>query len=74
MPLGLGLAAVGNGLFTWLRGRLVQGGLSLSGASTNPWLGLVLAAVVAFVTLGIVLYLVRRNIRAALAAPQGGSL
>jgi len=71
MPLGITLAAVGNGLFTWLRGRLVQGGLSLSGAAANPWLGLLLAAVVAFVTLGLVLYLVRRNIRAALAAPQG---
>ncbi len=67
MPLGLFLAAVGNGLFNWLRGRIVQRGISLTGASANPWMGLILAAVVALVTLGVTLWLVRRNIRTALA-------
>ncbi len=33
----------------------------------TPWLGLVLAAVVAFITLGMILWLIRRNIRTALA-------
>ena len=67
MPAGLFLAAVGNGLFNWLRGRIVQGGISLSGSSANPWMGLILAAVVALVTLGVTLWLIRRNIRTALA-------
>ncbi len=67
MTLGLTLAAVGNGLFNWLRGLLVQRGISLTSASSNPWLGLVLAAVVAILTLGMILWLIRRNIRTALA-------
>jgi len=67
MPLGLSLAAVVNGLFNWLRGRIVQSGISLTGASTSPWMGLVLAAVVALITLGLILWLIRRNIRTALA-------
>jgi RsiW-degrading membrane proteinase PrsW (M82 family) len=68
LPSGLALASVGNGLFNWLRGRIVQTGISLTGPSTNPWLGLLLAAVVALVTLGLILWLIRRNIRTALAA------
>jgi RsiW-degrading membrane proteinase PrsW (M82 family) len=68
MPLGITLAATANGLFTWLRGRVVQTGINLSGASANPWLGLALAAVVALVTTGVILWLVRRNLQAARAA------
>jgi RsiW-degrading membrane proteinase PrsW (M82 family) len=67
LPAGLTLAAVANGLFNWLRGRIVQTGISLTGASTNPWLGLLLATVVAFITMGGILMLVRRNIRSELA-------
>ena len=71
MPLGLSLAALANGVFTWLRGQVVQGGLSLSGSAANPWLGLLLAALVAGATTGLVLWLTRRNIKSALDAPQG---
>jgi RsiW-degrading membrane proteinase PrsW (M82 family) len=67
LSLGLVLAAVANGLFNFLRGRIVQTGISLTGPSTNPWFGLILAAVVAFLTLGLLLWLIRRNIRTALA-------
>jgi RsiW-degrading membrane proteinase PrsW (M82 family) len=68
LPAGITLAAVANGLFNWLRGRIVQTGISLSGgASASPWLGLVLAAVVAVLSMGLILWLVRRNIRTALA-------
>jgi RsiW-degrading membrane proteinase PrsW (M82 family) len=66
MPAGISLAAVGNGLFNWLRGLVVQRGISLTSASTNPWMGLLLAAVVALFTLGLILWLIRRNIRTAL--------
>ncbi len=68
MPLGLTLAAVANGLFNWLRGALIQGGVSLSGSASNPWLGLILAAAVALATTGVVGWLIRRNITAARAA------
>jgi len=68
MTLGLTLAAVVNGLFNWLRGRIVQSGISLTGGtSAHSWMGLVLAAVVAFITMGMILWLIRRNIRTALA-------
>jgi RsiW-degrading membrane proteinase PrsW (M82 family) len=63
MPLGITLAAIFNGLFNWMRGLVVQTNVSLSGASTNIWPGLLLAAFVAFISSGIVLWLVRRNIR-----------
>ena len=67
MPLGITLAALMNGLFNWLRGRVVQSGVSLTGASVNPWLGLAFAAVVAFVTMGILVWLMRRAVQSAQA-------
>ena len=67
MSFGLSVAAVCNGLFNWLRGRIVQRGISLTGPTTNPWMGLALASVVALITLGMILWLIRRNIRTALA-------
>jgi len=67
MPLGVTLAAVANGLFNWLRGLITRGGISLSGSTGSPWLGLVLAAVVAFAIMGLLLWLIRRNIKSALA-------
>ncbi|MBI5943979.1 MAG: PrsW family intramembrane metalloprotease [Chloroflexi bacterium] len=62
MPLGITLAAVFNGTFNWLRGLVSQTSVSLSGAAANPWPGLALAAIVAFATTGVVLWLVRRNL------------
>jgi RsiW-degrading membrane proteinase PrsW (M82 family) len=62
MPLGITLAAVFNGLFNWIRGLVIQTNVSLSGTSTNIWLGLALAAGVAFATTAVVLWLVRRNV------------
>ncbi|HAX71092.1 MAG TPA: hypothetical protein DCY14_15870 [Anaerolineae bacterium] len=63
MPLGITLAAVFNGVFNWLQGIVTRPTITLSGATTNTWMGLVLAAVVALLTTGIILWLVRRNIR-----------
>jgi len=65
MPLGITLAAVFNGLFNWLRGLVSQTNVSLSNVAVNPWPGLAFAAVVAFATTGIVLWLVRRNLGSA---------
>ena len=67
MPLGITLAAIFNGLFNWLRGLVSQTNVSLSGASANPWIGLALAAIVAFATTGAVLWLVRRNLNSVQA-------
>ena len=68
MALGLTLAATVNGLFNWLRGRVVSSGINLSGTSSNPWMGLLLATVLAIVTTGIILWMVRRDLRADLSS------
>lgn len=62
MPLGITLAAVFNGVFNWLQGVVTRPTITLSGASTNTWLGLALAAVVALATTGVILWLVRRSV------------
>ena len=67
MPLGVTLAAIANGLFNWLRGQITRGGINLAGSTGNPWLGLLLAAVVAIAIMGLLVWLIRRNIKSALA-------
>lgn len=62
MPLGITLAAVFNGLFNWLLGIVTRPSITLSGATSNTWIGLVLAAVVALGTTGVLLTLIRRNL------------
>lgn len=63
MPLGITLAAVFNGLFNWLQGMVIRPTITLSGSSNNVWLGLVLATLVALLTTGVLLWLIRRNIK-----------
>jgi RsiW-degrading membrane proteinase PrsW (M82 family) len=67
LPSGVALAAVLNGLFTYLRGELTTTGLSLAGGGFNPWPGLILGAVVASITFGALFYLIRRANRLTLA-------
>ena len=63
MPLGITLAAIFNGIFTWMQVIVTRPTITLSGSTSNTWMGLALAAVVALSTTGIILALVRRNIR-----------
>ena len=63
MPLGITLAAIFNGIFTWMQVIVTRPTITLSGSTSNTWMGLALAAVVALSTTGIILTLVRRNIR-----------
>lgn len=71
MPAGLTLAAVINGLFTWLAGEITTSPLTISatGASGgyNPWPALALAAVVAVALLGLTFALMRRANQLTLA-------
>lgn len=67
MPLGLVLAAVLNGLFSYLLGELTTTAVGLQGGGYSPWVGLILAAVVAAMTFGVLFYLIRRL---AQKAPQ----
>lgn len=62
MPLGISLAAIFNGVFNWLLGIVTKPSITLSGATNNAWIGLVLAAIVALGTTGVLLALVRRNL------------
>lgn len=55
MPTGLTIAAVINGLFWHLLDRTFGGGLNY-----NPWGDLILATIIAIVSLGIVFWLVER--------------
>jgi RsiW-degrading membrane proteinase PrsW (M82 family) len=64
LPLGLGTAAVLNGVFTVLRGELTRGRLTLQGAAVQPWLGLLLASFVAVATFAVLTGLIRRAVRA----------
>ncbi|MBI3243536.1 MAG: PrsW family intramembrane metalloprotease [Chloroflexi bacterium] len=69
MPLGVALAAVLDGLFSYFLAEVNQAGITVS-----PWRGLLFALVVAVVTFGALLYLIRRAIAQTLkssAAPQG---
>jgi RsiW-degrading membrane proteinase PrsW (M82 family) len=68
MPLGVTLAAIANGLFNWLRGLVTRGSISMAGSTGSPWFGLILAAVVAAGIMLLLIWLIRRNIKSALAA------
>jgi len=62
MPAGVGLAAVLNGVFIFVRDLA-----SVRGLHFNPWNGLILATLVALAILGSLSLLVRRANRATLA-------
>lgn len=71
MPLGLTLAAVLNGLFTVLLGGLTRTRAVVTGQMATPWYGLVAAAVLAGLTLFVLLALIRRANRLTAAGMQG---
>lgn len=67
LPAGLTLAATLNGLFSVALGGLTRTGSALTGQTVNPWYGLALAAVVAAVTLIVLIRLMQRAARLTLA-------
>ncbi|MBI2911084.1 MAG: PrsW family intramembrane metalloprotease [Chloroflexi bacterium] len=73
LPLGLTIAAVLNGLTTYLLGEVS----TVGGLGFNPWPGLLLAAVVAAAIFAALFAIVRRTNAATLAAarrPQEGAI
>jgi RsiW-degrading membrane proteinase PrsW (M82 family) len=65
MPAGLAIAAVLNGLFSWLRGEVTSSPLTISAAGLgaggyNPWPALALAAALAAGLLAVTFFLMRR--------------
>jgi RsiW-degrading membrane proteinase PrsW (M82 family) len=67
LPLGVTIAALLNGLFTYARGEIVTVGLNY-----RPVNGLVFATAVAVVTFAVLYYLMRRVNRLTLAARSAG--
>ncbi len=61
MPLGVLISAVLNGLFFYLWGSLSRATISTSGAFVNPWAGLILAAILALVTVAGLTWLIQRD-------------
>ena len=72
LPSGVALAAILNGLFTFVRGEISTTRLSLAGGGFSPWPGLILAAAVAIVILGLLAYLIRRANRITLSGVDAG--
>jgi len=60
LPSGVALAAILNGVFTYVRGEITTTRLSLTGGGFNPWPGLILAAGVALAVLLLLSWLIRR--------------
>lgn len=60
MPAGVLLAAVLNGLFFTVWGNLTAGRINSSGGFINPWIGLVLAVVLAVSVMAVLSWLIRR--------------
>ena len=65
MPVGLGLAALLDGLFGYARGEITRTRVGLVGGGHNPWPGLILGAVVAAGTFAVLFFLIRRLQRRA---------
>ncbi|MEK7276900.1 MAG: PrsW family glutamic-type intramembrane protease [Chloroflexota bacterium] len=68
MPLGVTVAAVLDGLFSYFLAEVNQAGLTVS-----PWRGLLFALVVAAATFGALLYLIRRAIAQTLRTGSADS-
>lgn len=66
VPLGVAIAAVLNGLFTWLMSEI-----SATGLTVQPWRSLALGLAVALVVFGVLLALMRRAMQLTLAQPVG---
>ncbi|MEI6310496.1 MAG: PrsW family glutamic-type intramembrane protease [bacterium] len=67
LPLGLALAAVGNGIFTFLRGEVGRSAINLEGGGGfNLWPGLLLATAVTLVVFLLLNWLIRRDIAVTL--------
>jgi hypothetical protein len=62
VPLGVVIAAVLNGLFTWLMSEI-----SATGLTVQPWRSLALGLAMALVVFGVLLVLMRRATQSTLA-------
>lgn len=72
LPSGVALAAILNGIFTYVRGEITTTRLSLTGGGFNPWPGLILAAAVALAVLLLLGFMIRRANKITLSGADAG--
>lgn len=70
MPLGLTLAAVLNGLFSYLRGLVSVGQITSTGGASNPWMGLFMATGFAILLTWTLSKLIQQDLATALASEE----
>jgi hypothetical protein len=70
MPLGLTLAAVLNGLFSYLRGVVAVGQLTSAGGASSAWTGLFLAAGLAILLTWTLSKLIQQDLATATASKE----
>jgi RsiW-degrading membrane proteinase PrsW (M82 family) len=61
MPVGLSLASLLNGIFTYLWGALKRSGITTSGSIMGAWSGLALALLISIGVTGILTWLINRD-------------
>ena len=72
VPAGLALAALLNGLFTYLRSQITRTGIDLrTGGGFNPWPGLLLATALGLIVFIVLNILIHRAGQAALSQATG---
>lgn len=71
MPLGVTIAAVLNGLFFFLRGRITTGAISASSGTSGSWIGLAIAAILTLAITYLLSYLTQRDVQRTLAQKEG---
>ena len=70
MPAGVALAAVLNGLFFFLRSTITRQSISSSAGALQPWLGLLLAAVLAIAVTSFLSSAIKKQMPAANAQEE----
>jgi RsiW-degrading membrane proteinase PrsW (M82 family) len=73
MPAGVGLAAILNGVFFYLRSTVGRGTIEGPLAAIAPWIGLVLAAILAAAVTAVLSALIRRELAQATASSEASS-
>jgi protease PrsW len=70
MPLGVTIAAILNGLFFFLRGKLTTGSIEAAAGFNSSWIGLALAAVLTLAITYLLSYLTQRDVERTLAQKE----
>lgn len=73
VPAGVALAAILNGVFFFLRSTIGRGTIEGSNEAVAPWIGLVLAAILAVAVTAVLSTLIRRELAQGAAGANAGA-